>query len=148
MFGLMQSKSSLKVVDDQVGRPTCVGDVAHNSLKLLAQGASGTLHLTDSGQCSWYQFACQIRDAAMLSCEINPCTSEEFPRPATRPAYSVLDLSLTERYDLTLPPWQAGVRQVVQALVAQRESDSTAPATALPLHSFPNQLPHTQDQNG
>ncbi len=95
MARLMRTKDALKVVDDQRGRPTHVTGLAERSFALLERGHRGTFHITDEGQCSWYEFACAIRDTIGAKCAISPCTTDEFPRPAPRPAYSVLDLSKT-----------------------------------------------------
>jgi len=95
MARLMFQKPELKVVDDQRGRPTHVMGLAERSLALLQGGQRGTFHVTDEGECSWYEFALAIRDTIGAPCSIQPCTSAEFPRPAPRPAYSVLDLSKT-----------------------------------------------------
>lgn len=95
MARLMRQKPELKVVHDQRGRPTHVMGLAERSLALFERGERGTFHVTDEGECSWYEFAIAIRDTIEASCTIHPCTTAEFPRPAPRPAYSVLDLSKT-----------------------------------------------------
>ncbi len=93
MARLMKEKESLKVVDDQRGRPTHVATLAARTLALFRGGHRGTFHVTDDGECTWYGLASCIREALGASCELTPCTTEEFPRPAPRPAYSVLDTS-------------------------------------------------------
>ncbi len=95
MARLMKSKSELKVVADQRGRPTHVTGLAERSFALFSGGHRGVFHVTDEGECSWYEFALAIRDTIGSSCEIKPCSTAEFPRPAPRPPYSVLDLSRT-----------------------------------------------------
>jgi len=95
MARLMFQKPELKVVQDQRGRPTHVTGLAERALQLFELGQRGTFHVTDEGECSWYEFALAIRDTIGASCAIHPCTSAEFPRPAPRPPYSVLDLSKT-----------------------------------------------------
>jgi dTDP-4-dehydrorhamnose reductase len=95
MARLISQKPALKVVDDQRGRPTHALGLAERSFALLNQGQRGAFHITDEGECSWYEFALAIRAAIGASCDIQPCTTAEFPRPAPRPAYSVLDLSKT-----------------------------------------------------
>ena len=111
MRSLMQSRDRLSVVDDQRGRPSNAGSLAIGSLELYLAGAAGTWHLTDAGECSWHGLACEIRDQLGGSCEINPCTSEAFPRPAKRPAYSTLDIGPTEQLIGPRPQWELGVRQ-------------------------------------
>ncbi len=97
--GLVQTKPSLKVVDDQRGRPTSAEHLAHTTMRLLSHGARGVWHATDGGECTWHAFATEIarivRASGKPACEVLPCSSDEFPRPAKRPAYSVLDISAT-----------------------------------------------------
>lgn len=93
---LCREKDELKVVSDQRGCPTHALTLAERSFDLFRQGKRGTFHVTDAGECSWFEFACAIRDICRADCHITPCTTAEFPRPAPRPAYSVLDTSETE----------------------------------------------------
>lgn len=95
MRGLMQTRDTLKVVDDQRGRPTSVEQLAQTTIGLVNAGVRGTFHGSDGGECTWYEFATAIRDSVGLSTTIEPCTTGEFPSPAVRPSYSVLDLSRT-----------------------------------------------------
>src|SRR5690606_3348233 len=96
MARLTRERDTLKVVDDQRGRPTHVTGLAERSLALLEQGHRGTFHCTDEGECTWYGFTQAIRDAIGATCNIIPCTTAEFPRPAARPAYGVLDTQKTD----------------------------------------------------
>lgn len=111
MRSLMQTREELSVVDDQRGRPSSAFTLANRSLELYLSGATGTWHLTDAGECTWFGLACEIQDQLGSSCLINPCTSEAFPRPAKRPAYSTLDISATDRLIGSLPSWEQGVKQ-------------------------------------
>lgn len=86
-----KEKGKLNVVDDQRGNPTNAEDLAHHVLKLAVTEEYGIYHCTGTGECSWYEFACKIVDLSGIPCEVTPCTSEEFKRPAPRPAYSSLD---------------------------------------------------------
>lgn len=115
MRSLMQSRDELSVVDDQHGRPSSAFTLASRSLELYLRGAEGTWHLTDAGECTWFGLASEIRDQLGSSCLINPCTSDAFPRPAKRPAYSTLDISATERLIGLLPRWERGVEQSLTA---------------------------------
>jgi dTDP-4-dehydrorhamnose reductase len=81
----------IKVVNDQRGTPTNVADLAHHLLKLLLTEDYGVYHGTGNGECTWYDFAVKIVQYAGIKAEVSPCTTEEFIRPAPRPAYSVLD---------------------------------------------------------
>jgi dTDP-4-dehydrorhamnose reductase len=100
-------------VDDQRGRPTSAEQLALNTLTLLDSGARGTLHVTDGGECTWYELAREIVRLTGARCELSPCTTEEFPRPAPRPAYSVMDLSRTEALIGPVPHWKVNVRRVL-----------------------------------
>jgi dTDP-4-dehydrorhamnose reductase len=108
---LAQERDELKVVDDQVGCPTFTGHLA-DALIALAAGSPplGLLHLAAAGQCSWCEFAREIVAGADADCLVSPCTTAEFPRPAPRPAYSVLR---SERGDgvPVLPHWRDGLAQ-------------------------------------
>lgn len=96
MARLMREKDSLRVVDDQRGRPTHALGLAERTLGLLDRNETGIFHITDEGECSWFEFARAIAEAIGAKCDIAPCTTEEFPRPAPRPAYSVLSLDKAE----------------------------------------------------
>jgi dTDP-4-dehydrorhamnose reductase len=110
---LLASKPKLDVVDDQRGRPSSADELAANTFRLCGMVDEGTFHLTDGGQCTWFDFACEIRDQLGLSTPINPCGSDTYPRPAARPAYSVLDISESERLLGPLSPWQAALGRVL-----------------------------------
>jgi dTDP-4-dehydrorhamnose reductase len=83
----------LRVVSDQRGRPTYTPHLARAIVRLAMQGATGIVHYADVDECSWFDFACAIAGDAV---KVVPVSTEEFPRPAKRPAYSVLS---TERYE-------------------------------------------------
>lgn len=93
MRSLMQNQDVLRVVDDQLGRPSSAQQVASRTIDLLEGRHLGVFHLCDGGECTWYEFACEIASILGSSTRIDPCTTDEFPRPARRPAYSVLDLA-------------------------------------------------------
>ncbi|MEZ6233621.1 MAG: dTDP-4-dehydrorhamnose reductase [Phycisphaerales bacterium] len=118
---LCLTKPHIKVVSDQVGRPTCGWHLASATLALLMAGARGTHHLTDAGEpTSWHGFATEIaRHVARrwgIACDVAPCTTAEFPRPAKRPAYSVLDLAATEAIIGPRPDWRVGLAEVMATM--------------------------------
>lgn len=86
-----KDQGEIKVVDDQRGNPTNAADLAHHILKLASTQEYGIYHGTGTGECSWYDFATKIVEFANIKAKVNPCTTEEFPRPAKRPAYSSLE---------------------------------------------------------
>jgi len=122
---LAGERDELQVVDDQVGAPTFT---AHLASALLDLGArehrpAGVLHVAGGGSCSWFEFAREIVAGAGVRCEVRPCTTAEMPRPATRPAYSVLRSEHGAGVPV-LPDWRDGLEQYL-ALTAPREVRTT-----------------------
>jgi dTDP-4-dehydrorhamnose reductase len=111
-----REKPSLRVVNDQRGRPTSSEHLAKATLAMVQAGGEGVFHVTDGGQATWYDFAVRIAAAANPSCRVEPCTSGEYPRPAARPAYSVLDLSRIEALIGPRPAWQDELDSVMARL--------------------------------
>ena len=91
MLKLSETNSELNVVNDQFGSPTSTVDLAKAIIDLMTTEHYGVYHGTCEGQCSWYDFAKKIFELKNIDIKVNPVTSEEFKRPAPRPAYSVLD---------------------------------------------------------
>ena len=115
MAHLTEARDSLSVVDDQRGRPTSAVELARVSLALFDAGASGTFHVTDGGECTWHGLARFVAEHLGHRCDIQPCTTDAFPRPAPRPGYSVLDVTTTEAMAGALRPWQRNVADVLDA---------------------------------
>ena len=113
MAKLGREREALKVVDDQRGRPTSAEHLARTTLALLDAGASGSFHVTDGGECTWWEFAKYVVAKVSDRCVVSPCSTAEFPRPAKRPAYSVLDLSKTEELVGPMGPWESHVDAVM-----------------------------------
>lgn len=90
MIKLSETNKVLKVVNDQKGTPTSTADLARVIIKLIENEAYGLYHCTCKGQCTWYEFAKEIFNIKRIDTEVIPCTTNEFPRPAKRPRYSVL----------------------------------------------------------
>jgi dTDP-4-dehydrorhamnose reductase len=116
IFKASRDRESLRVVNDQFGRPTSAEHLAHVTLQLLDKQARGTLHVTDGGQCSWHEFASEIVRLAGHKARVDPCTAEEFARPAKRPAYSVLDLGPTEALVGPMSSWRDNLANVIARL--------------------------------
>ncbi|MDH5542123.1 MAG: dTDP-4-dehydrorhamnose reductase [Nitrospinota bacterium] len=91
MLALGEKGGPLKVVDDQVGAPTYYPDLAEAILKMVEKEVTGTVHISNSGSCSWYEFAKAIFEEKGMDVKVLPVPSSEFPRPAKRPANSRLD---------------------------------------------------------
>jgi dTDP-4-dehydrorhamnose reductase len=108
MLALGRESGQVVVVRDQVGCPTYTGHLADAVVRLLDREDFGLHHIAGGGECSWYEFALEIFSQAGIDCTTLSCATEEFPRPAKRPAYSVLG---TEReYPIELPDWREGLR--------------------------------------
>jgi dTDP-4-dehydrorhamnose reductase len=106
----------LKVVEDQRGTPTSSLALAPQLLALAATEAFGTYHATCQGDTTWYGFASLILETAGIAVRLTPCTTKEFPRPAHRPANSVLDNRLLQVAGLDrMPSWQAAFQQFWEA---------------------------------
>lgn len=109
MLALTRERERLQVVSDQVGTPTAAADLAGFILDVIARrrfDVPGIYHYSDEGACSWYDFACAIRDLAGNTCEILPCRSEDYPAKAERPHYSVLDKTKVKKtFGITVPNW-------------------------------------------
>jgi dTDP-4-dehydrorhamnose reductase len=111
---LAGERDQLDVVADQVGCPTFTGHLAEALVTVAAGRPLGVLHVAAAGECSWFDFAREIVAARRLDCQVTPCTTEEFPRPATRPPYSVLR---SERGSVApvLPHWRDGLSAYLAA---------------------------------
>lgn len=102
-----REKPELRVVNDQTGAPTYTLDLARAILRLAETDARGIVHVTNTGQCTWYEFACELVRLAGLKVRVIPVTTEEFPRPARRPKYSVLDNSrYVQLTSAPMRPWR------------------------------------------
>jgi dTDP-4-dehydrorhamnose reductase len=116
MLNLFRERNELRIVDDQVGTPTwsrMLAEVTAQVLHAMFTGAvdikqvKGLYHVSGSGAVSWFGFASAIREATGSGCELVPIPTSEYPAPARRPAYSVLDTGKFRRtFGLTLPDWR------------------------------------------
>ncbi len=112
MLRLGREQPEVMVVADQVGSPTYARHLAEAIVALLPSEDYGIHHLASAGRCSWYEFAQEIFDQADVECRVLSATSNEFSRPAPRPAYSVLG---TERRNaVKLPDWREGLREYLR----------------------------------
>jgi dTDP-4-dehydrorhamnose reductase len=109
---LKKSDEPLRVVNDQFSSPTYTRHLAAAIVRLLQSDREGIVNVVASGHCSWFEFAQAIAARVKPGAKINPVGSVEYPRPAPRPAYSVLD---TKRYrewtGVALPTWQKGLEE-------------------------------------
>jgi dTDP-4-dehydrorhamnose reductase len=119
ILGLAADRERLTVVADQVGCPTFTGHLATALVEIASRGPEaprGILHLAGAGECSWFDFAQEIvAGAGPVGVEVVPVSTNEFPRPAPRPAYSVLR---SEREAPVLPHWRRGLSDYLAARAA------------------------------
>ena len=117
MLTLTSSKPSLKVVNDQTGTPTYALDLALAIFDIIenrkAASNEGLYHYSNEGECTWYEFARTIAAySGNTECEINPCTSEEYPSPVRRPSYSVLDKTrIKKAFGMSVPHWTDSLKK-------------------------------------
>lgn len=118
MDDLTAFRPEVNVVIDQTGTPTCAADLAHLIYYILEEGMldrTGIYNYSNEGTCTWYDFAREINDLLGHTCRINPCRSFEYPSPAVRPAYSVLDKKkVKETFGIEIPHWKDSLKLTVQ----------------------------------
>jgi dTDP-4-dehydrorhamnose reductase len=112
---LAETGETLNVVSDQIGTPTYTAHVCQQIEKMMTTDHYGLYHCTNEGVCSWFDFAKAIIDAYKIPVQILPCTTKEFPRPAPRPAYSVLENQHLKQLGLNImPKWEVGLREYIE----------------------------------
>ncbi len=123
MLNLTSTKPELKVVFDQVGTPTYAQDLADVIFEIIETGKmdgnEGIYHYSNEGVCSWYDFTKMIAEiAGNNECNIQPCHSDEFPSPVTRPSYSVLDKTkVKDTFGITVPYWTDSLKKCINNLL-------------------------------
>ena len=117
---LASTRKELDVVGDQQGCPTYTVDLARAIVELCRKEAVGTVHVTNRGECTWFDYAAEIVRQAGLSSVVRPTTSDKFVRPAKRPAYSVLSSASLTSYALSMPTWQ----NALQRYLLERQTSS------------------------
>ncbi len=111
---LAATRPALDVVDDQRGCPTYSVDLSRAVIGLCRNHASGIVHVTNAGDCSWFEFAREIVKGAELRTEVRPVSSQQMARPAPRPAYSVLSPKSLQTYGIKVPAWQDALERYLQ----------------------------------
>ncbi len=116
MLQLASQKKELKVVNNQVGSPTYTRDLSRKIKELLPTELYGIYHITNSGSCSWYEFAREILElAGIQGVQLKPITSEELDRPASRPKFSVLEnYCLRLALGNSMRDWQEALRDYIK----------------------------------
>lgn len=113
ILNLAASREELEVVDDQRGCPTYTVDLARSIIQLCRANASGIVHATNRGDCTWFEFASELMRASNLPARVRPTTTDKFVRPAKRPRYSVLSSASLQAFGIAMPPWQDAVKRYV-----------------------------------
>ena len=119
MLNLTATKPQLKVVFDQVGTPTYARDLARAIQRIIIQGiVPGIYHYSNEGVCSWYDFTKMIfAIGGITTCALKPLHTDEYPTPAARPHYSVLDKTkIKQTYDVEVPYWVDSLRECIEQL--------------------------------
>ncbi len=111
---LATRRPALDVVNDQRGSPTYAVDLSRAIIGLCRNEAGGIVHVTNAGNCSWFEFAREIVKGAGLVTEVRPVSSQQMPRPARRPAYSVLSPKSLHQYGISMPTWQDALRRYLE----------------------------------
>ena len=127
MIRAMNTHESVKVVDDQKGTPTFAGDLAKVILQIIDDKtvSYGTYHVTDLGEITWWDFTNEIKKQGIeagwinekgKNCVVNPCTTDEYPTPAKRPAYSVLSKDkIQKNLGIKLPDWKESLSKFLNS---------------------------------
>ncbi|MEM7813828.1 MAG: dTDP-4-dehydrorhamnose reductase, partial [Candidatus Aenigmatarchaeota archaeon] len=117
MIRLASSGSELRVVDDQFFSPTYARDLASKLAELIATEKYGTYHITNSGSCSWFEFAREILKIAGLRNEVKPVKSSEFGAKAARPMFSVLESESLPAAGLSkMRPWREALKDYIKEI--------------------------------
>lgn len=114
MSRLMKEKDTLNVVNDQIGSPTYAADLAKAILDILnhTNWQSGIYNYSNEGEISWYEFALAIQELGGFECKVSGISSSQYPTPATRPAFSLLDKSkIKAKYSILIPDYKESLRE-------------------------------------
>lgn len=133
MVRAMNTHDAVKVVNDQKGTPTFAGDLAKVILQIIDDKtvSYGTYHVTDLGEITWWDFTNEIKKQGIeagwinekgKNCVVNPCTTDEYPTPAKRPAYSVLSKNKIQKtLGITLPYWKESLKVFLDSEMFDKE---------------------------
>ncbi len=113
----------LRVVDDQRCTPTATADLAATAVELIARDAVGLVHVTNAGDCTWFEFAVEIFRQAKVTADLAPISSEQFGAPARRPSYSVLASDQLSELGVHRPrPWQDALADYLKERESRRNA--------------------------
>ncbi len=121
MLRLMKDKDELGVIFDQIGTPTYARDLAKTILEILPKLKDKDTQIynySNEGVCSWYDFAKEIADIKGYDCRINPIHTSEYPTPAKRPHFSILDKQkIKDDFDITVPYWKDSLKECLKEMI-------------------------------
>jgi dTDP-4-dehydrorhamnose reductase len=120
MIRLMNEREILNVVNDQYGSPTYAADLAEAIMQIITSGkwAAGIYHYSNKGNISWFDFASEISRLIHSNCVVKPITSDQYPTPAKRPRYSVLDTSkFNETFEIDMKEWKTSLQACINKLM-------------------------------
>ena len=118
MQRLGREREELGVIFDQIGTPTYAADLAKAILTIIKEGIKpGTYHYSNEGVCSWYDFAIAIHRMSGIKCNVKPLHTQEYPTPANRPAYAVLDKTkIKHTYNIAIPHWEKSLKECIDKI--------------------------------
>ena len=120
MLRLGKERDELNVIYDQVGTPTYAKDLARAILEIIPKIDNKKVeiyHYSNNGVLSWYDFAKEIMRMAKIDCQINPIETKEYPTPASRPNYSLLNKSkIIKQFDLSIPYWKDSLNECLKVM--------------------------------
>jgi dTDP-4-dehydrorhamnose reductase len=121
MMRLMNEKDEIKVINDQVGSPTYAADLAEVILQIILDWKPGIYNFSNEGIITWYEFAVAIKEIINCPCDIKPIITAEYPTPARRPGYSVLDKTkIQETFDVQLKNWTERLTICIEKIKQQQ----------------------------
>jgi dTDP-4-dehydrorhamnose reductase len=120
MLRLMKDKPAISVVNDQVGAPTYARDLARCILDIVVDHwEPGIYHYSNKGRISWYDFAVAIKELSGSECKVNPISSAQYPTPAKRPSFSLLDTrKIQSAYNCSIPEWKDSLQHCMKRLLS------------------------------
>jgi dTDP-4-dehydrorhamnose reductase len=119
MMRLMKDRESIRVVHDQTGSPTYAADLANAIMRIIDSGRfiPGIYHYSNEGETTWFEFASEIKRLTGSACNVLPIPASEYPTPAKRPVYSLMDKSkIRKTYGLDIPDWQSSLAYCIDTL--------------------------------
>ncbi|MBM3443889.1 MAG: dTDP-4-dehydrorhamnose reductase [Bacteroidetes bacterium] len=122
MLRLMNERTSISVVNDQTGSPTCAADLASFILHIIRfkEWIPGLYNFSNEGAITWYDFACEIKSITGATCEVLPIPTSQYPTPASRPANSLMSKEkIRQVFGYTPPDWKQSLRRCLEALAGK-----------------------------